>query len=113
MKKFSTRLAIAGLLATTLLFSGCKESKSSTEFKSADLRKWKTDTVSVQFRRDALGSAHQLPVSPTTSSINGATVSMKGRLIDVGPEAIVLESRGNNHWIPREVILLVKFEGAN
>ena len=64
--------------------------------------------VRVQFRRDALGAAAALPISPTTGEINGASTTVVGTLIRVEADAIVVDSQGRPKWIPREVILLVE-----
>jgi hypothetical protein len=66
-------------------------------------------TCTVQFRRDALGAAMNLPVNPTTGSINGAEVMISGTIVDVTPEWIVLDSGRENlrTYVPRSVILLL------
>ncbi len=107
MKRLALKTA-AGILLFALLSTGCRRS-GEPDLKDSDLRKWKGDKVEVQFRRDALGSAHQLPVSPTTSAINGARVSLMGVIVDIGPLGLVLKSGSSQYWIPRESILLVKF----
>lgn len=64
--------------------------------------------VTIQFRRDALGSAHPNPVPPTTDSINGAAVSFSGTLSKANRDWIVVSQDGKAHWIPRDVILLIR-----
>jgi len=77
----------------------------------------------VQFRRDALGGAANLPVSPTTTNINGATVSLQGELIAVSHDAILLDQVNDHYivsdvpqmkrfWIPRSSILSIEYEPA-
>jgi hypothetical protein len=68
------------------------------------------EIVKVQFRRDALGSAHDLPVSPTTDSQNGARVSLSGTLMLVNEDWIVLEYQKRAHWIPRHAVLLIRVD---
>ncbi len=68
-------------------------------------------SVTVQFRRDALGSAHNLPISPTTDRQNGAQVSMAGELKAIDSDWVVLKARGTDYWIPRSVVLLIKVPG--
>jgi len=82
----------------------------------------------VQFRRDALGGATTLPVSPTAHSINGAVVSMQGKLLATDKEAILLEATKSRpqpqvgesgqktsspamgrFWIPKSSILLLEY----
>jgi hypothetical protein len=62
----------------------------------------------VQFRRDALGAAASLPVSPLTSSINGATTSVSGKLKAVSKDWIILERGNEEIWIPKGVVLLIQ-----
>jgi predicted small lipoprotein YifL len=64
----------------------------------------------VQFRRgDGLGAAGDLPVTLTTDSINGAEVSVSGKLLTVSAGWIVVQSAIGEHHIPHESILLVRF----
>jgi hypothetical protein len=69
----------------------------------------------VQLRRDALGGAANLPVSPLTDNINGATVALGGWLVAVNHEAIVLDCHASQRyfkrlWIPNSSILLIAYE---
>ncbi len=75
----------------------------------------------VQFRRDMLGRASDLPVSPTTNSINGVTVAIEGKLLAINRDAILIERQNPAYiinekpkithvWIPRSYILLIEFE---
>lgn len=64
----------------------------------------------VQFKRgDGLGAGGNLPVSPTTGTINGAEVSVSGKLRAVSGGWIAVESDNREYCIPRESILLVQF----
>ncbi len=73
--------------------------------------------VKVQFDRNALGAGSGLPISPTTDSINGATTSIRGKLLKEEGDWIVLETStyANEHltkhilWIPKAKILLLDF----
>lgn len=89
-----------GLLTVVFLLSGCSQPTQPPTKKN----------VKVQFRRDALGGAHTLPISPNTDSINGAQVSLSGKLLTVNDEWIVLEHNKRNHWIPRDAVLLIRME---
>ena len=56
----------------------------------------------VQFKRNALGGAADLPVPPTTGSINGAEVSINGKIRAVDEYGLLLESGEINigyRWI--------------
>ena len=67
------------------------------------------ETVTVQFRRDALGGGANLPVPPTTNSVNGAEVSLTGKLLRVDFDWILLDVPGSTslHWIDIDSVLLV------
>jgi len=72
----------------------------------------------VQFRRDALGAGANLPIEPTTNSINGAKVNISGKISKLGDDWIVLTEANSGElrysgelWIPRSVILLIKVSG--
>jgi hypothetical protein len=81
----------------------------------------------VQFRRDALGASAQLPISPGTSVINGASVVLRGKLVAVRGEWIELDATityqdgggGPPTVLHREVhiptasVLYVEFEGES
>ena len=76
------------------------------------LSEWIGQNIRIQFHRDALGAASNLPISPDTDEINGASTSITGRLVSVSdPEIVILRSRGNQearpHWIPRDAILFI------
>jgi hypothetical protein len=63
----------------------------------------------IQFRRgDALGGAGNLPVPPTTDSINGSATSISGKLRSVSDEWIVVEAANQSMiWVPKTAVLLV------
>lgn len=72
--------------------------------------------VIIQFDRSALGSAANLPVSPTTESINGANTAIRGKLLHADSEWIHIEQiqphQGGEltktFWIPRNKVLLIE-----
>jgi hypothetical protein len=75
----------------------------------------------VQFRRDSLGAASNLPIPPTTNIVNGSAVSIQGELIFVSPEAILLDQVNAHYivngvpnmkrfWIPKSSILAIEYE---
>lgn len=109
MKTYSLMIIV---LASTLCCAGCVKSSSPQEASGVQ----KSAAISlpdqgshctVQFRRDYLGSSRELPVAPTTSSINGAEVSVSGRFLRSDEEWIVLTNSNQELWIPRSVILLM------
>jgi hypothetical protein len=92
-----TYFMIISLLTLLIVFTGCD--RPSQPPTGAN--------VIVQFRRDALGSANARPISPTTGSMNGARVFLGGKLLTVNEEWIVLEHEKQEHWIPKDVVLLI------
>lgn len=97
----SSCISTAILLVAALGLAGCGRSdkvKQPPRAKSA----------TVQFRRDFLGASMDLPVSPATDGINGAMVSMSGKLKMVNEEWVVLGQAKEEIWIPRENVLLIK-----
>lgn len=67
----------------------------------------------IQFRRDALGAARDLPVPPTTDSVNGAGTSVHGKLIRSDEEWLVLQigkgEASRETWIPKQLVLLIQY----
>ena len=65
----------------------------------------------IQFRRDALGSAGDLPVLPIARIINGtiASISISGELIAIDHEAILISSEQKRFWIPKHSILFIEY----
>lgn len=100
------------VIASTLCCAGCV--KSSYPQEASGVQKSTATSLpdqgthcTVQFRRDDLGASRELPVAPTTSSINGAEVSVSGRFVRGDEEWIVLTNANQELWIPRPVILLM------
>lgn len=90
------------ILPFCFLLPGC----GSTPQDSA--RKLIGKTVKVQFRRDALGGAASIPISPFTDNMNGADTSALGKVEIVEGNWIVIQRSGKLTWIPREVILAIE-----
>ena len=108
MKKY----VLISLLAITGL-SSCDKPQSARKSILAD--SIGKDCV-VQFNRNSLGAAANLPVPPMTSSINGADVCVSGKLTQVGDKGIIIErTKGvaavnQKLWIPEASILLIEFK---
>ena len=65
----------------------------------------------VFFRRDMLGVSREFGIGPTVTAINSASVSVRGRLLDINHEALLLENtdRGRSlYWIPKNSILMIQ-----
>ncbi len=101
------------LLASLALLSSCAPPSAPVSYHD-DLIEGPTpgSIVTLQFRRDALGAAAQLPVSPTTNGINGAQVSITGQLVTIAEDWIALELKGKRHWVPRETVLMLVEENG-
>lgn len=105
MKILITIIALAGSLGLVLINTGC-DSAQAAGFSSPPNGK----SCVVQFRRDALGAAANLPISPTTGSINGAQTSVSGVLRATNDDWIVLDRGGQQIWIPKSVVLLIQVD---
>lgn len=76
------------------------------------------EEVIVQFDRSSLGAGAMMPVSPDTEIINGAKTAIRGRLVGVDSEWIVLErsmatqvgTTVEKFWISRAAVLLIERE---
>jgi hypothetical protein len=107
MKKLLLALtSVAALVAVSLLLS----SKPATAALGSSNPPLGLDCT-IQFRRDALGTAASLPVPPLSGAINGADTSLVGKLKSVNGEWVVVERAGGEIWIPKSVVLLVEFHG--
>jgi hypothetical protein len=64
----------------------------------------------VQFKRNALGSGRDLPISPTTDVINNVAVNIHGFLRAVQDDGILIGENVDNkkYWIPMDAILLIE-----
>lgn len=89
-----------------IVIAGCNQVQNRTE--QAELSQWIGENVRVQFRRDALGAAANLPISPKTGEINGASTTLVGTLLNVYSTSIIIEENTRQKWIPREVILYIE-----
>ena len=90
------------------LLTGC----GGTNCKNASPlpRKLLGKKVVVQFDRQALGAACNVPVSPKSGTFNGAQTCMAGTLKKYDSEWVVLENGKINYYIPAGKILLIQQE---
>jgi hypothetical protein len=105
MKTYLMLLAGVALLSVTLLITGCAVANGASAGSLPPIGK----PCTIQFRRDALGTAAALPVNPMASSINGAETSVAGTLKMVSPEWVVLDLSGREVWVSKSVVLLIQF----
>ncbi len=106
------KIAILVIILGVLGMTGC-ESKTPSDQSSTNRTYPKAGAYcTVQFRRDALGASANLPISPTTGSINGARVCITGKFSKMNEDWVILtEGDSGEIWIPRSVILLIKVGG--
>lgn len=83
--------------------NGCQKSEAPDPAKQLVGK-----NVTVQFRRDALGGATTIPVSPFTNVINGAETSFTGKVYQVEGNWLIVDFRDKRVWVPREVVLAVE-----
>ena len=104
MKRLFATLGFGAALAGALLATGCDRAQAAGFSNPPNGRQ-----CTVQFRRDALGAAANLPISPLTDGINGADTTVAGILKHTSDEWVILDRGGKEIWIPKSVILLMHF----
>jgi hypothetical protein len=102
------RPVVSLLIGVSLATSSCSPGSDPEDMQNTELSEWIGQTVRIQFRRDALGTAANLPVSPKTGSINGAETTLVGTLLEVNPSSLLINESERPKWVPREVILFVE-----
>ena len=102
------RLAFITMMGV-LAIGGCSGSQHAVE-KPPFMDKI-GQPCTVQFRRgDALGAGGDRPVSFDTDNFNGADLSVRGTLRAMSGDWIVVQSGESEYCIPRESVLLVRFD---
>lgn len=111
------------LVATAIMLTSCttgtptatesptnSESPTSSEASTHPLASDIGKGCTVQLKRNALGSGRDLPISPTTDSINNVAVNVQGILRAVRDNGILIEQNVENkkYWIPMDSILLIE-----
>jgi hypothetical protein len=91
------------LLSIPLFLAGCGTSAKPEIAKELIGR-----DVTIQFRRDSLGGAADLPVPPLSGGINGAEVAISGKVHIIESNWVVLFRNEKLVWIPRGVILAIE-----
>jgi len=109
MKTFALFFGMAALLAALVVTTGCEQRVEAASPAGARLAQMHSRMCTVQLRRDALGAASNLPVSPMTGGINGAQVAIVGKLRSFDDAWLALETEKEGLlFIPKEVVLLVQ-----
>lgn len=85
------------------LFSGCSPSQSDVGPLKSLVRK----NCTVFFRHDVLGQADSMPSNFEADVINGAPVSVTGKLVTGSDEWILIETESKRLYIPRSNVLFI------
>jgi uncharacterized lipoprotein YehR (DUF1307 family) len=104
MKALLVTLTCVAALAATLSLTGCDKATAADSSGTFAGR-----PCTVQFRRDALGAAASLPISPMTGGINGADTAISCTYKSTTTDWVIVYRAGKEVWIPKSVILLVEF----
>ena len=104
MKALFATLTCVAALAATLSLTGCDNATAADSSASPAGK-----PCTVQFRRDALGAAASLPISPTTGGINGVDTAISCTFKSTRDDWIIVTRAGKEVWIPKSVILLIEF----
>ena len=102
------------IIITAIALAGCSTEQST----STALDKWVGAEVTVQFRRDLLGTAGN-PIAPTSTWLNNTKVSLNGKISEVSKEGLFLDARYKMNsgdaqfresliWIPADSILMIE-----
>src|SRR5688572_8231138 len=111
MKAFAFIPGMVAVLAASVLTTGCEQRIEAASPAGGRLAQMHSKMCTVQFRRDALGTAGAVPVSPMTGGINGGQVSVTGKLRSFDDEWLALDTEKQGVlFIPKEVVLLVQVE---
>lgn len=93
-----------------LMIAGCNIEAGNNIAVARPLLKEKIGKeCTIQFRRDALGAATEIPVPVNSDQHNGAQLSLSGRLKTYNQDGAMLEHDNMQSWIPAESILLIRF----
>jgi hypothetical protein len=107
LEPMKTPIAVASLMVAGLLIFAFLP-RSEAAFGNDSSRPIGKNCT-VQFKRDLLGTARDLPVSPMTGSINGAETSVSGKLKFVTSEWVVITQNERDIWIQKSTVLLMQF----
>ena len=111
MKTFAFVFGIVAVVAALVVTTGCEQRLEAAAPAGARLSQMHSRTVTVQFRRDALGTANTVPTSPLISGVNGGQVAVVGKLRSFDDAWLALETEnGQVLFIPKEVVLLVQVQ---
>jgi hypothetical protein len=98
--KIIARLAITVTILSLFVAAGCERKGHNVPKRGS--------YCTVQFRRDTLGAAADLPIPPTSNMHNGAQTCVTGKFSRMDEDWVILTEGKDETWIPRSVILLIK-----
>ncbi len=84
------QMIVGFLVLGSMVGAGCR-SEEEEQGSAQGLSGLVGRECTVQFRRDALGAAASIPIPPSTSEINGASVEFTGKLTSVRGDWLNLE----------------------
>jgi len=105
MKALFAALVCLTLAVTALSLTGCNKATAADSSIPSGER-----PCTVQFRPDALGAAAGSPASPRTASMNGVDTTVQCTFKSTREDWVVVEREHKEVWIPKHVVLLIRFE---
>jgi len=105
MKALFAALVCLTLAVTALSLSGCNKATAADSSITSAGR-----SFTVQFRPDALGAAAGSPASPKTALMNGVDTTLPCTFKSTREDWVVVEREHKEIWIPKNVILFIRFE---
>lgn len=105
MKALLAALVCVTLAVTALSLTGCTKATAADSSLGSGGR-----PCTVQFRRDALGAAASLPISPRTTVISGAYTAISCTFKSTRDDWVVVDYGHKEVWIPKKAVLLIEFE---
>jgi hypothetical protein len=101
---FAVSFTVPFAVLLAILSAGCDVPRAPDSV----LTKLHGQTVTVFIRHDVLGQASDIPSSISVGVLNGAEVSLTGKLILSSPHWIVIEVLDSRWTIPRENVLAIR-----
>jgi hypothetical protein len=105
MKTSIPMLVGGAALAALITLSSCEKSVIDDAAGNPLVGK----SCTIQFRRDVLGVSGGVAVSPAATQFNGAETTIEGLLRSTHGEWVVIDNKGQEVWIPKSVILSIRF----
>lgn len=102
-------LTFATVLASTLVGCNIEAGNNGGAAARPLLKKQIGEACTVQLRRESLGAAGELLSSPTSMTVNGADLAVRGRLTAYSTDGALINDGAHDFWIPASSILLISF----